>query len=420
MAATLTESRPNLLYLVHRFPYPQDKGDRIRSFNVLKHLALKAKVHLACLADEPIRPEAQLAIQQYCEQLAIIRIGAWARKFRALAFFARGRTATEGAFHSPALKATLRAWARETQFDAVLASASSMVPYLQMEEFRSARAVVDLVDVDSQKWLDYAAASRGPRRWFYNLEAQRLRRLERSLPATNQAVTLVSQAEADLYYEVCSGATAHSVPNGVNLAYFQPTLEESESSCVFIGALDYRPNIEGLCWFCDQVWPQIQRRRPDARFYIVGRKPVPVVRSLAAISGVIVVGQVSDVRPHLARASVAVVPLRIARGIQNKILEALAMGKATVASPCCLQALGTRQGVHLLSASSPQEWTTSILRLLDDRELRNQLGSAGRQYVVQNHRWENCLRPLDGLLGLDVEATGGELYGKAARDTGKF
>jgi sugar transferase (PEP-CTERM/EpsH1 system associated) len=408
-----TPSRPNLLYLVHRLPYPPDKGDRIRSFHVLRHLARHALVHLACLADEPVSPKAAAALEGYCARMAIVPLGSWQSKFRALASLARGRTATQGAFHSPALAATLRAWAGQTSFDAVLASASSMVPYLQMEELRSIPAVVDLVDVDSQKWLDYAAASWGPRRWLYRTEGRRLRQLERTLPSWARAVTLVSEAEADLYREFCAAGSVHAVANGVDLDYFQPVSGPVEPSCVFTGALDYRPNIDGLCWFCREVWPEIYSRRPDTKFYLVGRKPVRAIRRLAAQAGVVLIGQVPDVRPYLASAAVAVIPLRIARGLQNKILEALAMGKATVASPGCLAALTVEPGVHLLSAAAPREWTDAILRLLDDRNLREGLGASGRRYVEHNHRWESCLEQLASLTCFDSRAKRPQLAHKS-------
>jgi sugar transferase (PEP-CTERM/EpsH1 system associated) len=405
-------TRPKLLYLVHRVPYPPDKGDRIRAFHVLKHLAGRADLYVACLADEPVL-ETEAALRSCCTALKIVRLGNWARKLRAGLSLAVGGTATAGAFAAPALRQTLRDWTRDTAFDAVLASASSMAPYLQMAELRGVPAVVDLVDVDSQKWLDYAAAAKGPRRWLYQAEGHRLRRLERDLAGWACAVTLVSQAEADLYRSFCSAGRVHAVPNGVDLDYFQPQAQAAAPSCVFTGALDYRPNIDGLCWFCEQVWPRVYQKRPDAKLYLVGRKPAPAVRRLAGLDGVVVVGQVPDVRPHVAGAAVAVVPLRIARGLQNKVLEALAMARPTIVSPCCLAGLGAEAGVHLLSASSPREWTDWILGLFDDPAWRRRLGLAGRSYVEQNHRWETCLEPFDRLLGITNEIPAEELSARA-------
>jgi sugar transferase (PEP-CTERM/EpsH1 system associated) len=393
-------ARPDVLYLAHRFPFPPDKGDRIRTFHVLRSLAKRATVHLACLADEPPADEAIAALRAYCGRVAVVRLDPWSRWIRTVASLALGRTATEGAFQSPALGATVRRWARQTPFRAALASASSMVPYLRLAELRDLPAVIDLVDVDSQKWLDYARVDRGPKAWLYRTEGRRLRRLERGLPDWARAVTVVSEAEAALYRAFGPSDRVHAITNGVDLEAFRPVPGTAEGGVVFVGALDYRPNVDGACWFCQEVWPEIRRRHPQATISLVGRRPSPEVRRLGREPGVEVVGQVPDVRPYLAGAAVAVVPLRIARGVQNKVLEALAMGKAVVASPPALEGLPAEPGVHALMASTPAEWADQVSRLLDDECLRRQFGSAGRRYVEEHHRWETCLEPFGNLLGL--------------------
>jgi sugar transferase (PEP-CTERM/EpsH1 system associated) len=227
-----------------------------------------------------------------------------------------------------------------------------------------------------------------------------LRRLEQSLPTWVRAVTLVGEAEAQLYRTFCAPGPVHAITNGVNLDYFRPQPQEKEQGCVFVGALDYHSNVDGVNWFCREVWPEILHRRPQLRLALVGRRPVPAVRRLAELPGVDLIGQVPDVRPHVASAAVTIVPLRLARGVQNKVLEALAMSKATVTSPQACQGLRTTPGEDLLVASSPGEWVEAILALLDDPDLRRCLGSAGRRYVEENHRWDRCLEPLAPLLGL--------------------
>jgi sugar transferase (PEP-CTERM/EpsH1 system associated) len=318
---------------------------------------------------------------------------------------ARGATVTAGAFHSPGLVRIIREWTAETPFAAVLASSSAMVPYLRRRELAGVPALVDLVDVDSQKWFDYAAATRGARATLYRTEGRRLRKLEGSLPSWARAVTLVSEAETELFRSFCPSPDVHTVPNGVDLDYFrQQSPALVEEGCVFVGALDYKPNIDAVTWFCKEIWPAVTRGHPNARLRLVGRQPVPEVLRLAEVPGVDVVGQVPDVRPHLSWAAVAVAPLRIARGVQNKVLEALAMRKPVVASPQALAGLRERLDLPALTAAEPAEWAEHVGRLLSDEPLRRQLGAAGRRYVEANHSWDHCLEPLCELLGLPAAA----------------
>lgn len=392
--------RPDVLFLAHRVPYPPDKGDRIRAFHMLKWLSRRASVHLACLADEPVDAGSLAALRRTCERVAVVRLGGYSRWARAFGSLALGGTATEGAFSSPGLRSILRRWTREVDFHACVASASSLVPYTRTRGLRGGRTVIDLVDVDSQKWLDYAEAGRGPRARLYRAEGLRLRQIERGLPTWALAVTLVSEAEADLYRRFSAPGPVHAVTNGVDLECFRPAARPEERGCVFVGALDYRPNVEAVRWFCREAWPEIRRRSPEARLSLVGRKPTPEVLRLGGSPGVEVIGQVPDVRPYVARAAVVLAPLGIARGVQNKILEGLAMGKAVVASPQALEGLGAVPGLHLLTASAPHEWAETALRLLDDPDRRRRLGEAGRRYVEEHHHWDRCLGPLEAILDL--------------------
>jgi polysaccharide biosynthesis protein PslH len=398
--------RPRLLYVTHRVPYPPDKGDRIRCYNIVRYLAARADLHLACLADEPLHPEARAALGPLCRALEVVPLGGL-RWFRAGCSLLTGGTVSEGAFSSPELARVIRAWADEGPFDAALASASSVAPYLMQPALRDVPAVVDLMDVDSQKWHDYADSNWGPKSWLYRLEGVRLRRLEQRLAAWARALLLVAPAEAELFRRVLPACEPSVVTNGVDLEYFRPGTDrvaEEASRCVFVGALDYLPNVDGVGWFCRDVWPAVRRRRPDATLALVGRNPVPEVRALGEVPGVEVVGGVPDVRPHVARAAVTVVPLRIARGVQNKVLESLAMAKPTVVSPAPLQGLQAVPGEHLLVAENVEQWADHLASLFEDAGQRRRLGAAGRAYVEENHSWERCLAPLAGFLGLAEEA----------------
>ncbi len=394
---------PKILYLVHRVPYPPNRGDRIRSFHLLEFLAARAEVHLAFLSEEPDPSDAIGALQEHCTRVEAVGLNRPMRWVRAAWSAARGRTATEGLFRSPRLAKTIRDWSEQTRFDAVVVFCSSMVQYLDAPGLEGVPTVVDLVDVDSQKWLDYAEKAGGLKRFLYRLEGRRLRRLEGSLADRVDAVTLVSPEEVEIYRTFRQTDRVHAIANGVDLDYFRPEEpgETDESQrLVFVGALDYRANIDGVEWFCRNVWPELHRRRPEATFTLVGSNPLPDARRLAELPGVELAADVPDVRPYLARAGVVVVPLRIARGIQNKVLEALAMGRPVVASPPSLEGLDVEPGVDLLQADEAGQWIENIEKLLDNRELRRRLGESGRTHVEQDRCWAARMKPFATLLGL--------------------
>ena len=389
-----------ILFLAHRVPYPPDKGDRIRSYNVLAHLAEAGTVDLAFLTDEPVGAATRDALSRLCrrvEAVPLSRQGRWCRAARSLLC---GRSLTEGLFEAPELRRVVDSWVTETSYDSVVCFSSGVLPYV-LGRGLEPRLVVDLVDVDSQKFLDYADRAVGPKALLFRIEGNRVRSLERAAGRA-RAVVLVSEAEAALFRRFAEDAQVQAIPNGVDLEYFRPRADASEAAtCVFVGQLDYRANVLGLQWFCREVWPAIHEVLPDATFEIVGRNPVQSVRRLSAVPGVQVIGPVADVRPHVAAARVVVVPLPVARGIQNKVLEALAMARPVIASPQALEGLNVMPGRDALAAETPDEWTRAVVGLWGDPTLRGDLGRAGRAFVEKNHHWGTCLERFRMHIGSD-------------------
>ena len=387
-----------LLYLTHRVPYPPNRGDRIRNYHLLRHLAKDHQIHLACLADEPPTDETRAELDRLCQQVAIVPVTSKRRWIRGGMSLLTGDTVTEGLFREPKLHQVVERWRSETAFDTALASSSALSPYLRTLHDAGVPCVMDFIDVDSVKWGDYARESTGIKKWLYHREATRLRRVEQDVCSWAHGVTVVSTPEADLLREMAPTANAHAVPNGVDIEFFTPKPTTQSQRLVFVGAMDYRPNIAGCIWFADHVWPLIRERYPNAVFEIVGREPTAVIRSLEQRPGIQVAGTVPDVRPFLQNATAAVVPLTIARGVQNKVLEALAAGKAVVASPSPVVGLGVEPDVPLLQADSPAEWLAAVSRVFDDETLRSKLELAGRDFVLTHHRWESCLEPMSQLV----------------------
>jgi len=373
---------------------------------LLKFLAARGTVDLATLADEPVREDDQQRLGELCQRVAIVPLGRMGRWLRAAASLARGKSATEGLFYSAELHGIVQQWSRENRYDAVVVFCSSMMPYALLPEFQKARLLVDLVDVDSQKWFDYAAMASFPRRQLFAWEGRRVRQLECQIVDRADAVILTSPQEAALLRGFKPTERARGVSNGVDLDYYFPRVKADDAHralCVFVGVLDYRANVDGLRWFCSEVWPEVRRRIPDAVLRIVGRRPGAMVLALSKIKGVQVVGEVPDTRPYVAGAEMSIAPLRVARGIQNKVLEAMAMGRTVVATPQALEGISLEPNVHIVEARTPEEWVATIVRLHGDAAERDRLGAAARAMVERCYTWENCLAPVEGLLGMATE-----------------
>jgi sugar transferase (PEP-CTERM/EpsH1 system associated) len=389
-----------ILYVTHRVPYPPDRGDRIRTWNVLKFLAGRASVDLACLADEPASDDTLRELRRVTNQLAVVPHSGCGRYASGAISMLRGGTVTEGLFDSTALASVIREWSSRTTYDAVLASSSGVARYLFPPCINvDTKRWVDLIDVDSQKWLDYARAAGFPMSLVYRVEGQRLRKVECHLATTCDRLLVVSDAERDLFLSFCPTDRITAVGNGVDCQYFapQPGTAAEAHSCVFVGVMNYKPNADAAIWFVQNVWPQIRQRYPDAKFYVVGKSPTSEVRALQAVGGIEVTGPVPDVRPWLRRSACAVVPLQIARGVQNKVLEAMACGRPVICSSEPLKGLSAEPGVHLLKADSPVEWIVALSRVFDNEQIQHDLGAAAAKWVQQHYAWGTALAMLNEL-----------------------
>jgi sugar transferase (PEP-CTERM/EpsH1 system associated) len=394
------ERLPRVLLITHRTPAPPDKGDRIRTYNLLRYLADRARVDVAALSDEPPSADTLDELHRLADRVELVPCAPRLRWIRAGASLALGGSATAGLFRSPELKRRIARLLAAGDYDLIVAVCSSMVQYVDRRRTGRAQVLVDLIDVDSRKWFDYAAESRGWRRAAYALEGQRVQRLEAGLAGTCDRVAVTTPAEAECLRAVDPAANVAAISNGVDFDFFHPHGEAAiaPDSCVFVGALDYKPNVDGMTWFCDAVWPEVRRRRPQATLSIVGRRPVPAIERLQTLPGVSLAADVPDVRPALWAASIVVAPLRIARGVQNKVLEALAAGKPVVASPQAIQGLDVAVGEHLWQAETAGEWLAALEALWSDGDRRRRLSAAGRQYVLDRHHWDRCLAPVGDML----------------------
>jgi sugar transferase (PEP-CTERM/EpsH1 system associated) len=399
----------HLLYLVHRIPYPPNKGDKIRSYHLLKHLAERYHVHLGTFIDDANDWQYVDKVKQLCAETCFAELKPRLARVRSLgALFADRSLSVDYYRH-----AGLRAWANQVvkqhDIQRVLVFSSPMAQYAM--DMRDARRIIDFVDIDSDKWRQYAEKKPWPMSWLYAHEARQLLRYEQHVAQAFDASLFVSQPEADLFKRLAS-AVQHKVgffSNGVDTEYFAPGPDlknpypDDAAVMVFTGAMDYWPNVDAVQWFARDIFPSILQAHPDAQFYIVGSRPSAEVQALAALPGVHVTGTVPDVRPYLAHAQLAVAPLRIARGIQNKVLEAMAMAKPVIVSPQALEGIAAMPGREIVLAAEAPQFAAAAIRLLQQAD--HQLGPCARERVIAQYGWSSNLSRVDALLEPAVDAS---------------
>jgi sugar transferase (PEP-CTERM/EpsH1 system associated) len=389
--------RPHLLFLAHRIPYPPTKGDKIRSYHLLVHLAKRFRVHLGTFVDDPADLPFADQVQEYCESTAIFRVRPLVQRLKGLRALITGESITVPYYRDARLQSWVNATVDRFEIGRVLAYSSSMAQYVLGQRFERARKVIDFVDVDSDKWQQYATSKPAITAWIYRREAAKLAAFERLAASGGGLNTFVSEAEAEYFRRVSADCRSRivGVPNGVDAGFFAPDpgfecpFPVNTRRIVFTGAMDYWANADAVMWFARDVFPAIKRRFPNVLFYIVGRNPSREVRKLAS-EGVVITGSVSDVRPFLQYADVAVAPMRIARGIQNKILEAMSMGRPVVATARGVEGIDARDGKEILVASDEQALALQVARVLSGQE--GEMGARARQKVICKYNWNVNLR----------------------------
>jgi sugar transferase (PEP-CTERM/EpsH1 system associated) len=401
-----------ILLLTHRLPWPPDKGDKIRSFNILRHLAATHELHVACPLDSTEDAQRQSSPPAGVRGVTTASIPARAGAATLCRALATRRSVSVAHFYSAELQQRIDALIDAERFDAYLCFSSPMAEYLFRSRhwndgMRRARRLMDFIDVDSHKWRQYAEEGLPPWSWVYRYEAWRLADYERRVLASFDAALVVSAQERDYFP---GGATERlvAVSNGVDLEYFAAAPPAPGADVVFTGVMDYRPNVDAVCWFAREIWPRIHAALPESRFWIVGSQPTAAVQRLAILDGVHVTGRVPDVREYVRRAAVCVAPLRIARGLQNKVLEAMAMARAVVATGEAHEGLRAEPGRELVVAPADGRFADAVIGLLGDAGRRADLGAAARRCVERNYQWQRNLSSLDALLCASTPARAAE------------
>lgn len=391
----------DLVFLAHRIPFPPDRGDKIRSWHLLRHLSGLARVHLACFADDAADAAHLPALRAALGD----RLGETEVEIRSTSRAAAGarallerKPASLTLFDSARLRAFVGRMLASKRIGTVFAFSGQMAQFVP--ECLSQRFVMDLGDVDSAKFAQYAEEGAGPMRWVHRREASLLAEFERATAARADVTTFVSEAEAALFRARTGLPNIRALSNGIDFSHFSPgadfpALSETRAGAgqgprlLFTGQMDYPPNADAVCWFAGQVLPLV----PEAQFVVAGRNPDPRVRALAG-ERVTVTGAVEDMRSWLAKADLVVAPLRIARGIQNKVLEAMAMAKPVVASPAAFEGIEAEAGRELIVVDGAEAMAEAIRVLLADPAEAAEIGRRARARVERSYSWDQRLAPL--------------------------
>lgn len=387
-----------ILYVCHRFPYPPKRGGTIRPFNMIRHLAQSHEVTVCSLTRSAQQTHDAQGIAPFCSEFYLGQVDDRVQTMRMVATLPTPLPASASFFHSNALNRQIRRLLAGQRFDLVFVHCSSVAHYV--EHVEGIPKILDFGDMDSQKWLEYAQHKPFPLSVGYWWEGTRLKAEEKRLARRFELCTTITRAEHQTLLDYGVETPSDWFPNGVDNSFFKP-LEDvayDPETIVFVGRMDYFPNQQCMFDFCADVLPLLKARRPQIKLQIVGAEPSPAVRKLAGIPGVTVTGSVLDVRPFVTRAALTVAPLRIARGTQNKILEAMAMGIPVVASNIAAAGVDAEPGQHLLTADSPADMCEQILRVLDNPDERARLSRAGRARVLSNHAWPNSMKRLDAII----------------------
>jgi sugar transferase (PEP-CTERM/EpsH1 system associated) len=402
----------DLLYLAHRIPYPPNKGDKIRSYHILKFLSQRYRVHLGCFIDDA-RDHVHISrLEAMCASCCFVKQRALLARLGSLRALVSGEAMSLPYYRSATLQRWVDALLAHGQVKQALAFSGPMAQYLPPLALTTRlHRVIDFVDVDSEKWRQYAATKSWPLAQLYRREARHLLAYERHVAQQFDGATFVSGAEADLFVQRAQQHAQDKIKdkisffsNGVDAEFFSPQrlydnpYADAGNVLAFTGAMDYWPNIEAVQWFAARVLPALRRRFPALKFCIVGANPSAQVIALGQLAGVTVTGSVADIRPYLAHATLVVAPLRIARGIQNKVLEAMSMEKTVIASPQALEGISAVPGVDILVAADEHRFIEHLTRLLAAQPSHD-MGQAARRRVLQDYCWGKNLARLGDILG---------------------
>lgn len=394
--------KPPLLFLCHRIPVPPNKGDKIRSFNILKYLSKDYSVYLATFIDDEYDKRYVHMLDEYCEESFVVSRPKLLSLAKGLKGFIFDTAISLPFYSSSKMKNWVNSIVEQRDISKIFIFSSVMAQFAEPHMVEGNKVFMDFVDADSDKWKQYSAEKKGLAKWFYKRESQKLEEYEVKVAQMASFSSFVSVEETSFFTQLLSTkyksddailSRIETMQNGVDTDYFDPSLSftnpyiDNKIVITFTGAMDYLPNIEAVVWFVEKIWPQLYSKNKDLVFCIVGSNPSEAVRELANES-IFVTGRVEDVRPYIVYCELVVAPIQIARGVQNKVLEALAMAKPIVLTQLAAQGINERGHHNYIIANDADAFATAVLQLLEDN---SGYCETNRKFVLENFSWNSSL-----------------------------
>jgi len=392
-----------ILLLVHRLPFPPNKGDKIRSYNLLKFLSSRYDIHLATFIDDDYDWRYEKKVRSLCKSASIRPQNKKISTLMSLTGLATGKALSLSYYSDRKTKTWCKKTIESENISKAVVFSSPMAQFID-NGFDTLKKIIDFVDIDSDKWLQYSQSKKWPLNWVYKREAIKLLEYECSIAKRFQKSFFVSEAESNMFVQLCNAESKNIsyYDNGVDSEYFvyQSALENPysiQNVISFSGAMDYWANVDAVIWFANKVMPLILEKIKDAQFFIVGSNPSDAVKELDNGKSVFVTGRVEDIRQYVQYSKLSVAPMRIARGVQNKVIEALALERPVIATKAAVEGLKEfKDDSVLYIADSAPDFSSKCIELLSEE--KGYINTAGREYVLNNYDWNASLKIIESEL----------------------
>lgn len=389
----------NIVLVAPRFPFPLDKGDRLTIYHMLRYFSQRHTVSLVCFLEPEQDPAWVEKVEPFCEQVVIVPLS----KRRAYANCMTGivgRTPLQLRYYSdPAMHAAVREVVAAQQPDLLYAHTIRMGQYI--EPYKSIPRVLAMQISMTLNYRRLAEQAKGlPSKLFHTMEYRKVRAYEGQFARKFDKVLLISPHDLNAIERDRPDENVFFSPHGVDFEFFspEPGRAQAPGSLIFTGNMNYAPNVDAARYFYEEIFPLVRAEVPEVTWSIVGANPVAELEAMASDPAITVTGRVPDLREYMNRAEIAIDPLRVGAGLQNKVLEGMSMGLPMVITSVANEGIKAVDGENILLADSPAAFAQHVVDLLRDAELRRQLGTAARQFIVEKWSWEKHFDDLEEMM----------------------